>query len=69
MYYENKSETEEQAECRMAFYLDLASVSDGTIDLLTAKLIGVEKYDPLNSRVELKDTCKDRRRIEDDLPF
>ena len=40
--YENKSTKANNARCRLAFYLDLASVDDGTISLNTANKVGYD---------------------------
>ena len=40
--YENKSTKANNARCRLAFYLDLACVDDGTISLRTANKIGYD---------------------------
>lgn len=56
--YENKSSKADNAKCRLAFYLDLASVSDGTISLLTAQKIGI-KGASLGNYCTLNNQCND----------
>ena len=68
--YDNESKTEKEAKCPIAFFLDLASVTDGTISLSIAKAMGVKTYNPLYSYVELSDTCRMKKTENDfDLPF
>ena len=40
--YESESATVEEAGCPLAFYLDFATVADGTIPMETANAIGIE---------------------------
>lgn len=56
--YENRSTTADNAKCRLAFYLDLASVSDGTISLFTAQKIGI-KGDSSGDYCTLNNQCND----------
>lgn len=58
--YENKSVNVNNARCRLSFYLDLASVTDGLITSNTAIKIGVTKeYNVIDSTCSLKDRCND----------
>lgn len=54
--YENRSTTADNAKCRLAFYIDLASVTDGCISLITAQKIGI-KSDISNGSCILNDQC------------
>ncbi len=55
--YENKSTNVNNAKCRLAFYLDLASVSYGTISVLTALKIGTKYYNGIDKECVLLDKC------------
>lgn len=55
--YENKSTNVNKARCRLAFYLDLASVTDGTISFKTGFKIGYKSYNGISGTCELKDKC------------
>lgn len=65
---ETESKTEEEANCKLSFYLSLGWI-EGTIPLWVAKDIGCE-YDPLYGYVHLSNRCRERRlESERDLPF
>jgi hypothetical protein len=63
--YENKSQCEEDAKCKPAYFLDLGFTL-GTIPLWVAKEIGA-KYDPLYQTVHLYSQCSEFR--TGDEPF
>jgi len=56
--YENVSTKANNARCRLAFYLDLGSVSDGTISSYTALKIGCKSFNGFDGSCELYDQCK-----------
>lgn len=55
--YENKSTKANNARCRLAFYLDLASVTDGMISVTTALKIGTTEFNGIHSTCTLKYSC------------
>lgn len=57
--YENRSTKSNNARCRLAFYLDLASVTDGLISTTTALRIGTKEYNGIDSTCTLKYKCND----------
>lgn len=52
IHYESESTTEEEAKCKLAFNLDLGTLT-GSIPLWVAKEIGCD-YDPLYGTVRLR---------------
>ena len=54
--YECESGREEDAKCKLAYYLDLGYI-DGTIPLWVAKDIGIT-YNPLYQTGKLNERCK-----------
>lgn len=62
--YENISEEEDQAKCKIAYHLDFGTIS-GTIPLWAAKEIGCD-YDALYQTCKLNSTCNEKR-IGDEL--
>lgn len=65
--YESESATEEDAKCKLAFHLDLGTIS-GDIPLWAAKEIGCT-YNPLYQTANLSDKCRQFFSGNDDLPF
>ena len=63
--YENQSESEEKAKCKLAYHIDYGFVL-GTIPLWVAKEIGV-RYDPLYQTGRLHSQCREFR--TGDEPF
>jgi len=63
---ERESATEEEAGCKLEFYISLATIADGRIPLWVAKEIGCE-YNPLYGCVRLLDKCREFR--NGDEPF
>lgn len=57
--YENESDSEEKAKCKLAFHLDMGNIT-GDIPLWVAKEIGCE-YNPLYGRVRLNKKCRQFR--------
>jgi hypothetical protein len=57
--YETESENEDEANCKLAFHLDLGYIS-GNIPLWVAKEIGC-KYDPLYGDTEINEKCRQFR--------
>lgn len=55
VHYESESRNEEEAKCKLAFYLDLGNLS-GDIPLWVAKDIGCD-YNPLYGTVRLNQKC------------
>lgn len=52
--YETESSEVEKAGCKLAFFLDLASVSEGVIALSIAKKIGIENNKLVSKCKKLK---------------
>lgn len=65
LLYENESEKEEDAKCKLAFNLDLGTII-GTIPLWVAKEIGCQ-YNALYQSCSLFSNCR-KKRIGDE-PF
>lgn len=63
--YENQSESEEEAKCKLAYHVDMGFVL-GTIPLWVAKDIGV-RYDPMYQTGRLHSQCREFR--TGDEPF
>lgn len=63
--YENESDSEEKAKCKLAFHLDYGTIL-GTIPLWVAKGIGCE-YNPLYQTCKLRSRCIEMRK--GDEPF
>ena len=56
--YESETTCEEEAGCKLAFYIDLGFI-EGTIPLWAARDIGCE-YDPLYGYVKLDNICRQK---------
>jgi hypothetical protein len=65
--YENESKTQEEAKCKLAFFLALGHIV-GTVPLWVAKEIGC-KYDPLYLCCEFSTECRQKMTSESDLPW
>lgn len=63
--YEDESNNEESAKCKLAFHLDFGTIS-GTIPLWVAKDIGCD-YNPLYQTCNLSKKCREKRK--GDEPF
>ena len=58
--YENKSQTEEDARCKLAFHIDKGFIT-GSIPSHVAKQIGCD-YDPLHLTCNLHNKCKNMKK-------
>jgi len=65
--YEDESQDEDSANCKLAFHLDMGTVI-GTIPLWVAKDIGC-KYDPLYQSCRLNNRCSKMVSKNSDFPF
>lgn len=61
--YENKSTNVNNSPCRLSFYLDLASVTNGLINSNTALKIGKKEYNGIESTCTLKDQCNNFNKL------